>query len=261
MSDPGKPNLGRSEARGKRQEAALEAQRRKRRNMILIVAACAALVVAIALVLVNLLDNSEQSTELGDVPEIDWASVPQDGMTLGDPNAPVTIIEYADFQCPFCGNFAKDTLPRIVEDYVLTGKVKVEFRVVPFLSRQPMDSDSNESVQAAEAAACALDQGQYWQYNHTLFAHQNGENEGAFVNANLIALAEQLGLDKNDFTSCLTQGTHQQAVINSLAQAQSEGIAQTPTLVINGETVYMTAEGYPRLKSQIDAAIDEAAGK
>lgn len=219
-------------------------------------AGLAAIAVVAAVFVVSRINESSSSG----VPEIDWASVPQDGSSLGNPNATVTIVEYADYQCPACGYFARDILPKIVQDYVNSGKVRIEFRVRPFLSPLPLNDPGNESVQAAEAAMCAGDQGRYWEYNHALFTHQNGENAGAFGRSNLIALASDVGMDTAAFETCLDSGTHQQAVIDSKTASDSAGITQTPTLIINGKQVFLTTAGYLPLKQQIDAALAASGG-
>lgn len=237
-----------------RKLAQQQAKRAERRRRLLLLAGLAAMVVAGAVFLVSRLNDSPDSG----VPDINWASVPQDGSTLGDPNAPVTIVEYADYQCPACGYFAREILPRIVQDYVNSGKVRIEFRVRPFLSPLPLTDPGNESVQAAEAAMCAGDQGHYWEYNHALFTHQNGENAGAFSQDNLTTLADDLGMNTTAFTACLDTGTHQQAVIDSKTASDSAGITQTPTLIINGQQVFLTTSGYPPLKQQIETALTAA---
>ena len=118
---------------------------------------------------------------------------------LGDPNAPVTLVEWADYQCPFCGAFGREIMPRIIQDFVVTGQVKVYFRDLPFPDSA---SGYGESDMAAEAAACAGDQGKFWEYHDTIFANQFGENQGAYSMERLAKMAEMNGLDMGQFTSC-----------------------------------------------------------
>ncbi|HYI24489.1 MAG TPA: thioredoxin domain-containing protein, partial [Thermomicrobiales bacterium] len=178
------------------------------------------------------------------------------GTVLGDTTATVQIVEYADYQCPFCAEFANEVVPQLIEDFVEPGLVTFEFRAFPFLGGEDLTNPENESVQAAEAAMCALDQGQFWQYNHLLFERHDGENQGAFSNENLKAFAGELGLDTTAFDACLDGGQHQQTVLDDFAAGQAAGIDSTPTIFINGQAIAYTTQGYDLLKRQIQAAID-----
>ncbi len=104
----------------------------------------------------------------------------------GSDSAPVVLIEYADFQCPFCGRFFRDTEMSLINDYVAQGKIKFVYRDFTFLGE--------ESRWAAEAARCAGDQGKFWEYHDYLYNHQSGENQGAFSLDNLKSFAKTLGL-------------------------------------------------------------------
>jgi protein-disulfide isomerase len=109
---------------------------------------------------------------------------------LGDPNAPVTFIEYGDYQCPFCARFFTDVEPLIKDQYVKTGKVKMIFRSYPFLG--------NESVLAAQAAECAKDQGKFWEYHDALYTAESQdahENNGNLNRDLFLTLAQNLHLD------------------------------------------------------------------
>jgi protein-disulfide isomerase len=105
---------------------------------------------------------------------------------LGNPKATVTIIEYSDYQCPFCGKFYRDTLQAVKTNYIQTGKISFVYRDFDFLGP--------ESFRASEATWCAKEQGKYWEYQGYLFNHQNGENGGAFSDENLKLFAAELGL-------------------------------------------------------------------
>ncbi len=213
-------------------------------------AGLAAVAVAAILIVVNLPDDDD------DAIEIDYAAIPQQGAILGNPDAQVTLVEYADYQCPACGHFATQTLPHVIQDFVVPGQVNVEFRAYPFLGGGDLTTPGNESVEAAIAAECARDQGQFWEFNHTLFENQDGENDGAFSNENLKRFAGDLGLDQATFDSCLDLGEHRQTVIDGFNAAQAEGINSTPTLFINGFQIAYTNQGYDLLKRQIEAALN-----
>ena len=105
---------------------------------------------------------------------------------IGDPNAPITVIVYVDFQCPFCGKYFKETQETALNSYVKDGKIKLVSRDFAFLG--------DESLKSAEAARCAGDQGKFWDYHDYLFNHQNGENKGNFSSLNLKTYAKAIGL-------------------------------------------------------------------
>ena len=149
------------------------------------------------------------------------------GHTLGDPAAPITMEEYADFQCPACGAFARGTLRQIEDKYVNTGKVKVVFHHFAFIG--------DESTRAGEAAECANEQGKFWEYYDTLYANQAGENQGAFNDTNLANFAQQLKLDVDKFNTCLKEDRYLGVVTADSTDAQTRGVVQTPTVFINGK--------------------------
>lgn len=151
------------------------------------------------------------------------------GNVLGDPNAPVTVEEYADFQCPACGQFARQTLPQIEEKYIKTGKVKWVFNHDAFIG--------NESIRAAEASECANAQGKFWEYADTLFNNQAGENQGAFNDTNLAKFAQQVGLDMTQYNQCMADNTYLSKVQASTQNGSLRGVNSTPTLFINGQMV------------------------
>jgi protein-disulfide isomerase len=245
---PTKSQATRTSRRSDRKQAAQAARQRQKRQRFLLLGAAGAIAIVVLLIFLNR-PGSE------DVPEIDFASLPQQGATLGDTTAPVTVVVYADYQCPFCGQFSREVEPKLIQDFVETGQVSLEFRVLPFLGDAEVTSPDNESVQAAEAAACAMDQGKFWEYNHLLFENQDGENAGAFSDDKLKAFAGTLGLDQAAFDTCLDSGQHQQEILDNLSTYQAAGIASTPTIVIDGQTVQYTTDGYDLLKRQIEAAI------
>lgn len=179
------------------------------------------------------------------------ASIPRNGRILGNPDAPVTIVEWADYQCPFCGAFGREIVPRIIQDFVVTGQVRIDFRDLPFLDST---SGYGESDMAAEAAACAGDQGKFWEYHDTIFANQFGENEGAYSNVRLTRMAELNNLDMTTFSACFEGRAHQDEVRAMQAEAVANGITSTPTLVINGAVVRYTGK-YEDLKAEIDAVL------
>ena len=164
----------------------------------------------------------------------------------GDPDAPVTIIEFADFQCPYCGRFFAETKPQIDEQYMQSGKVRFAYFNFAFLGP--------ESNWAAEAAECAADQNKFWEYHDKLYDSQSGENQGAFNKDNLKKFAEELGLDTSAFNECLDSGKYTQLIQDESSMASSIGVRSTPTFLINGQAV-VGAQPYEIFQQTIDALL------
>ncbi|GAB4531384.1 MAG: DsbA family protein [Anaerolineae bacterium] len=145
----------------------------------------------------------------------------------GSPDAPVKLVEYSDFLCSHCGNFS-DALEALSQDYIATGKVQVIFRNYAFLTPQ--------SIQAAQAAECALDQGadKFWLYHDLLFANR-GTGLAAYSNPRLKAYARQIGLNTTAFNQCFDSGAKLEEVQNDKAEGESQGVQGTPTWFINGQ--------------------------
>ena len=166
-----------------------------------------------------------------------------DGQVLGNPAALVVIVEFADFQCPFCGRFFKEAEPKIIENYVRAGKAKFVYRDFAFLGP--------ESEWAASASRCAADQNKFWEYHDYLFSHQNGENQGAFSKDNLKRFAAELKLNSAGFNDCLDKDKYLEAVRKSTAGGQSLGVNGTPATFINGQLT-QGAVPYERFQSIIE---------
>jgi protein-disulfide isomerase len=215
-------------------------KKRKRKNsnnlaVILIIAAFAVVVVVLIIV-------SQQSNKVEVVlPNLPAKPQPS-GMNLGDPNAPVKVIEFADFQCTVCHQYWLQMESSILDTYVATGKVYYTFANFAFFGK--------ESSDAAAAAYCANDQGKFWEYHDVIFANYKGENVGGFVPANLKAFAEKLGLDMTKFNACFDSGQYAQKVIDDATYARSNNVTGTPSFLVNGKLVYASD-----LTATIDAAL------
>jgi len=164
----------------------------------------------------------------------------------GDESAPVTLVEFSDFQCPFCGRFASDAGRKIDEEYVATGQVR--FGYVHFAFLGP------ECQWAAEASECAADQDAFWEYHDFLFTSQSGENRGAFNKENLKNLAVQLGLEIEAFNTCLDSGKYAELIQQETAWAQSIGVQSTPTFVLNGQGI-IGAQPFEIFEQAIEAKL------
>ncbi|MFQ5793607.1 MAG: DsbA family protein [Candidatus Bipolaricaulia bacterium] len=146
-------------------------------------------------------------------------------LAKGSPDAPVTVIEFSDFQCPHCANFTLNTAPQL-ETYINTGKVRWVFRNFPFLGEG--------SVRAAEAAMCAHEQGTFWAYHDRLFHRAAIRRRGAFDEQALKRLAEELQLDTQMFNNCLGTRRYTDQVQEQFREGQRLGVQGTPTFFING---------------------------
>jgi len=164
----------------------------------------------------------------------------------GDPNAPVTIIEFSDFQCPYCGRFATTTEPQIYDAYLNDGKVRLGYIHFAFLG--------DESTWAAEASECAADQKKFWEYHDLLFKSQSGENQGAFSKDNLKKFASDLGLDTKAFNECLDTSKHADLVQQDIAFGQSLGINSTPAFAVDG-TPLLGAQPFDVFKKLIEEGL------
>jgi protein-disulfide isomerase/plastocyanin len=167
-----------------------------------------------------------------------------DDAIKGDVNAPVTIIEFSDFECPFCGKYIMETYPQIVEDYIESGKVRYVFRDFP-LSFHP------NAQKAAEAAECAGEQGMYWEMHDYLFANQD-----YLEVENLKGYAKDLELDTEEFDECLDSGAMEEEVLADLLEGQSFGVSGTPGFFINGKMI-SGAQPYEVFVQEIEAALAE----
>jgi protein-disulfide isomerase len=151
-----------------------------------------------------------------------FAQVSVDGEPFrGDKDAKLTLIEFSEFQCPFCGRHVKDTYPTIEKEYIQTGKVKYVFRDLP------LEAIHKNAFKAAEAAHCAGDQKKFWEMHDRLF-----ENQKALTPTDLTAHAQAIGLDAGKFQQCLDSGKFAADIRKDIADANKIGINGTPTTVI-----------------------------
>ena len=145
---------------------------------------------------------------------------------LGSENAPITMIEFGDYQCFYCNNFFHNTESDIVKNYIDTGKVKMYFKDFTIIGQ--------DSVAAANAAHCAQEQGKFWEYHDTLYSNWSGENTGWASTTNLVQFAKQLGLNQDQFNQCMTQSKYISTIRNSVSDANNLGLTGTPDFFIIG---------------------------
>lgn len=145
---------------------------------------------------------------------------------IGNPDAAVTLQGWEDFLCPACASWSQNIKPKLMDDYIKAGKIRLEYHYFPLSQHEPGASIS------AQAAECAADQGAFWPMHDKLFAGQNS-GAAAFSAERMIQYAEDLSLDSRTFTQCLTSQEHFSAVQASLNQATSLGLNSTPSLLVN----------------------------
>ena len=210
----------------------------------------ATLVVVVILVIVNLPGSSVSDTE--------WVPIERtlvDGRIEGDHNAPVSIVEFSDFQCPFCQRFTLETAPLVRNQFIETGRASLEYRHLSFVGP--------ESFAAAEASECARKQDQFWNYHDLLFLRQGAENRGVFSSGNLKDFAREIqsefnNFDLDEFDSCLDSGRMRSTVEAMTDEATQLGVRSTPSFLINGQLV-TGAQGIDAFGAAIEVA-EAAAG-
>jgi len=174
-----------------------------------------------------------------------------DGTAVGDPNAPVLIVDYSDFQCSACQYFFANTEQDILTTYVASGQVRFEFH--PYI----LDQNALESIPASEAAYCAEEQGKFWEYHDILFTNASTSNSGGYSNKRLLAFAEAIGLDVEAFDDCLSSNKYRDQVIQETQNAKLLGITATPSFIINGKLV-TGALPFSDFQAEIEAALAAA---
>ncbi len=194
-----------------------------------------------------------QSESQGQAPQgpsaIDPGAVAiRDANVLGNADAPVTIVEFADFQCPFCGRHHQMVAPTIVQEYVDTGKAKIVYKHLAFLGP--------ESVYAAIASECAADQGKFLEFHDYLFKHQNGENQGAFNKDKLIGFGQELGLDMTAFEQCVNSDATVARVQADTEEGSSFGVRSTPTFFVNGQPL-VGLQSVEEFRTAIEQALNQ----
>lgn len=145
---------------------------------------------------------------------------------LGDPNAPITLIEFGDYQCHFCNVHFHNTEHNLLENYIKTGKVKMIFKDFTIIGP--------DSINAAHGAHCADDQGKFWQYHDILYNNWTGENNGWASSDNLLRFAQEIELDVDQWSDCMIDEKHSKTIVDSNKDARDLGITGTPAFFVIG---------------------------
>ncbi len=171
---------------------------------------------------------------------------------LGDPSAPITIVEFGDYQCSSCYNWFHEQKPTIYENYIATGKANLVFVDLAVLGR--------DSPTAAQASYCAEDQGMYWEYHDLLYNSQESKIDNGWASSErLKAFAFSLGLDMDLFESCLDSGKYTKRVQYNVSEAKKHGARATPTFIIvgpdNQQEQFQGGQPYSTFKKIMDNMI------
>ena len=166
-----------------------------------------------------------------------------DAPVLGNNDAEITIIEYSDYECPFCSRFYQQTELLLRSEYIDTGKVRIAYKDFP------LSSIHQNAQKAAEASRCAGEQGKYWEMHDLMFEKQSEwSSQGV---AKLKEYATELGMNQENFNSCLDTGKYASAVLKDFNEGSSLGVSGTPSFFINGIQI-VGAQPYSVFKQIID---------
>ena len=143
---------------------------------------------------------------------------------LGNPNASITLVEFGDYQCHYCHVFFESIEGKIMKNYIETGKVKMIFKDYNIIGK--------DSVKASQGAHCANDQGLFWEYHDRLYSNWTGENNGWASGANLANYAQDIGLEMNQWTDCMSQQKHSKTILDSNEDAKKLQLTGTPAFFI-----------------------------
>lgn len=250
--------MSRVKKSSKREEIREKRRKQQQRQRLLIVA----IILGVTLILLGVVvipgiiqRAQDSSTPVGDIVIITPYPRPNaQGTALGDPNAPVKIDIFEDFQCPSCQLYTEQIAKQVIDTYVATGKVYYTFHQFPIVDR---NAALKESHQAANASMCASEQGRFWDYHDMLYANWNGENQGSLRDKRLIAFAEAIGLDMNAFQTCFSENRYKDQINADLALGNKWGVKGTPSLFVNG---LLIRPGYVPQFTDIQQAVEAALG-
>ena len=172
-----------------------------------------------------------------------------DDPVLGSPDAPVTMIEYSEYLCPYCRSFALETLPRIEEEYIDTGQVKLVFRDFP-VHGQP-------AVMIAMVAECAADQDKFWEMHVMLFERTEEWSQSEDLLGTFQSYAEELGMNQDELTNCLELGTPFERIREDYNVGVQDGVTGTPGFLINGTPV-IGAQPFEEFQRVIEQELAES---
>jgi protein-disulfide isomerase len=200
------------------------------RNRLMLVAAAVAVAALLAVVLILVTGNSKTASPATTAaattasPSRSLAGIPQQGTTLGKASAPATLIVYEDPQCPYCRGWNVTTLPTVVDQYVRTGKLKLEYRGVVIISA--------DSVRGLRAIYAAAEQNKGWSFADALYAHQGVENSGWITSKVILAAARESGADGSAILAAMGSPAVKAALVKAQKEATADQLHGTPTFIV-----------------------------
>lgn len=219
---------------------------------------------AVAVIGIGVVGYSVGSSALGNAAvapvEVEGLDDPQrlvelaQGVTLGDEDAPITIVEFGDYQCPGCGNFARVVKPQIQAGLVDTGEARFVFYDYPIMSIH------SNAFLASRAGRCAEDQDRFWEYHDKLFAEQGNWAPMPNPAGDFVDYAEEVGLDRNDFEACLQSDRHADVVTANMRLGEELGVRGTPTVMVSAGGMYSRAPNvnYQAIRDLVDDLQEQA---
>ena len=226
-------------------------KKRKQRMAVMVGTGTVIIVIVLLLGLPSVIDRYRPAGEFVTITPVAYPL--EDGRAIGDPNAPVVIEVFEDFQCSACKVFTESTeVELLASDYIANGQVYYIFRNFPF---EDNNSSIKASDQAANASMCANEQDHFWDYHSMLYANQDTSSAAAYSDRRLIAFADALGLDMDQFRSCFTNNTYGAEIQEDIDRASEYGVNGTPSVFVNGQRI---TPGYVPAYSDLVSAIDGA---
>jgi len=188
------------------------------------------------------------------VPNVILSTITSNGSPIrGDVNAPITLIEFGDYQCHFCNVHFHNTEHLLLENYINNGKVKMIFKDFTIIGP--------DSINAAHGAHCANDQGKFWQYHDILYNNWTGENNGWASSVNLLRFAQEIELDIDEWSDCMIEAKHSQIITESSKNARDLGITGTPAFFVigpdNNITKLIGAKSFDQFKQIFDSEYEK----
>jgi len=252
----------RATARAERDRAAEAAQARRRQRLWILggVLALAVVVVAIIAIAAGGGSNNKPVKRQGEIlpgqveTNARFAGIPQRGLVVGNPRAPVTLVEFADLQCPFCRDYTINVMPSLVDRYVRPGKLRMEFRNVSFIG--------NDSLRAAQMAAAAGLQNKLWQFADLFYNNQGEENSGYVTDPFLQKIGSAVrGLDVQRAMNERNLPSIQRQLTDAQTEWQADGFNGTPSFLVGpttGRQVAVLRQGVGPTVQNMSKAIDQA---
>ncbi len=254
-TQPGNGTQINMEKKSKRQEhrEKVERQRRRSRLMMIGLITLGAIIIVFAFVAPTL-------RGAGEIIAVTPQALPAaNGLTLGNPDAPVTIDVFEDFQCPACQYYTESIETLIIQNLLSSGDVKYTFHNYPFIDGNGA-KNNGESDEAANASMCANEQGKFWEMHSIIYANWNGENQGNLSDVRLRAMAESLTLDMNAFNDCFQSRKYQDDIQADFDLGQTMGVSGTPSVFVNGIKVGQPGKiaSYQEIADAVNLALGTA---